>query len=140
GVREFGLRVFVEALHVGVRRGRVEVEVILLAVLTVIALAAGQAEEAFFQDRVAPVPEGEREADALVVIGDSGDAVLAPAVSLRARVVVRQVIPRRAVRAVILAHRAPRAFAQVRPPALPVRGAGFRFAEAFLFSSGCDFG
>src|SRR5581483_1558364 len=133
-VREFGLWVFVGALHVGMRRGRVEVEVILLAVLAVIALAAGQAEEAFFQDRVAPVPEGEREAEDLPAVGNPGDAVLAPAVSLRARVVVRQVIPRRPARAVILAHGSPLPFGQVRPPAFPVCFAVAGLLKSLLFS------
>ena len=57
------LRVLVEVLHVGVRRRAVEVEVVLLHVLAVVALVAGQAEEALLEDRVALVPQREREAD-----------------------------------------------------------------------------
>jgi hypothetical protein len=34
----------------------------------VIALAAGETEQAFFDDRVAAVPESESEADVLVLI------------------------------------------------------------------------
>ena len=56
------LRVLVEVLHVRMGRGAVEVEVILLDVLSVVPLAVGQAEEALLQDRVGPVPEGEPEA------------------------------------------------------------------------------
>ena len=50
---------------------------------------------------------------------DAGDAVLAPAIGAAAGVVVREVVPGVAVRAVVLAHRAPLALAQVRPPRLP---------------------
>ena len=42
GIRESRLRILVEVLHVRVRRRRVEVEVVLLDVLAVIALAVGQ--------------------------------------------------------------------------------------------------
>src|SRR5436190_20376762 len=44
-IRKFRLRIFVERLHVGMRRRRVEVVVELLYVLTVIALGASETEE-----------------------------------------------------------------------------------------------
>ena len=43
-VGECILRIFIEIFHVGVRRRAVEVEIVLLAVFAVIALAVGQAE------------------------------------------------------------------------------------------------
>ena len=61
-VRELGLRVLVERLQVRGGRGGVEVVVELLDVLAVVALGAGQAEQALLEDRVALVPEREREA------------------------------------------------------------------------------
>ena len=54
GVGKRRLRILVEPLHVRVRRRRVEVEVVLLDVLAVVALVAGQAEQALLEDRVAP--------------------------------------------------------------------------------------
>ena len=45
------LRVLVEILHVRVRRRRVEIEVVLLDVLAVVALAVGQAEQPLLEDR-----------------------------------------------------------------------------------------
>src|SRR5207249_4985537 len=45
-IRKFRLRVFVKRLHVRMRRRRVEVVVELLYILTVIALGAGETEEA----------------------------------------------------------------------------------------------
>ncbi len=61
-VRELGLRVLVQRLEVRVRRRGVEVEVRLLDVLAVVALVIGEPEQAFLQDRVAAVPQREREA------------------------------------------------------------------------------
>ena len=86
GIRR--LRVLVEILHVRVRRRAVEVEVVLLDVLAVVALAVGQAEQPLLEDRVLAVPEREREAEPLLVVGDAGEAVLAPAIGARARLVV----------------------------------------------------
>ena len=45
---------------------RVEVEVVFLHVLAVIALVAGQAENPFFQDGIALVPERQRKTDHLL--------------------------------------------------------------------------
>src|SRR5512140_2419869 len=104
------------------RRRGVEVVVELLHVLAVVAFLAAQAEEPLLDDGIAAVPEREREAEELVPIADAGDAVLAPAVRARAGVVVGKVFPGRAVRAVVLAHRAPGALGDVRSPALPVHG------------------
>ena len=69
------LRVFVEILHVGVRGSRIEIEVVLLHVLAMVSLGAGQAEHPLLQERVTPVPEGEGEAEVLVAVADAGDAV-----------------------------------------------------------------
>ena len=114
------------------RRG-VEVVIELLDVLAVIALAVGQAEQPLLQDRVSAVPQGQREAQPLAAVADAGDAVLAPAVGARARLIVREVLPGVAVRAVVLAHRAPLALAEIRPPQLPARRAARVLGEADAF-------
>ena len=88
GVGKGRLRILVEVLHVRMGRRAVEVEVVLLDVLAVVALAVGQAEQAFLEDRVLAVPEGQGEAEPLLVVGDAGQAVLAPAVGARAGLVV----------------------------------------------------
>src|SRR6185503_6528672 len=116
------LRILVERLHVGVRRRAVEIEVVLLDVLAVIPLRPRQAEEALLDRLVASVPQRQREADVLVAIADPGDAVFVPAIGARARLFVGEVVPGIAVRAVVFAHRAPRALGEVRAPALPVDG------------------
>ena len=94
-VRELALRIAVERLEVRAGRRRVEVGVDLLDVLAVVALRAGQPEQPLLEDRVAPVPQGEREVEPATLVGDPQQAVLAPAVGARPRVVVRQVRPTR---------------------------------------------
>ena len=69
-------------------RRAVEVEVVLLDILAVVAFAVGQAEEPFLQDGVLAVPQRQGEAEALLVVGDAGQAVLAPAVGAGAGLVV----------------------------------------------------
>src|SRR5262249_7189068 len=107
-----------------------QVVVDLLDVLTVVALAVGQAEQALLQDRVVAVPQCQRQAEALLVVADAGDAVLAPAVGAAAGVVMGEVPPGVAVGAVVLAHGAPLPLAQVRAPFLPRLA-----AEAVLFKT-----
>ena len=125
-VRVRRLRVLVDALHVRVRRRAVDVEPVLLDVLAVVALGVRQPEHPLLEDRVGAVPQREREAQPLLVVGHAGDPVLAPAVGARARVVVREVAPRVAAAAVVLADRPPLALAQVWAPGLPRRRAGAR--------------
>jgi len=72
------------------RRRGVQVPPVLLGVLAVVALAAGEPEDALLEDRVAAVPEREREAQALALVAQRAEAVLAPAVRARAGMVVRK--------------------------------------------------
>ena len=113
------LGILVEVLHVRVGRRAVEVEVVLLHVLAVVPLAVGEPEEPLLEDGILAVPQGQREAEALLVIGDAGDAVLAPAVGAGAGMIVGEEIPGIAVFAVVLAHRSPLPLAEVGPPLLP---------------------
>ena len=131
-VRERPLRVLVLALHVGVGRGAVEVEPVLLDVLPVVALGVGEAEHPLLQDRIGAVPQGEGETELLAVIADPRDAVLAPPVGARPRLIVREVAPGVSALAVVLAHGAPLPLAQVRAPCLPRRLAGARLLEPLM--------
>ncbi len=119
-VGKFRLGILVEILHVRVRGRGVEVEVILLHVLAVIALVAGQAENPLFQDGIALVPQRQGETDVLLPVADASQAVFVPAVGARTGVIMGQVFPGVAIRAVVFAHRAPGTFAEIGPPAFPV--------------------
>ena len=72
-----------------------------------VALIGGQTEHPLLQYRIGAVPQRERKTQPLLVVADSRDAVLAPTISARARVIMRKIFPRRSVRAVILAHGSP---------------------------------
>jgi hypothetical protein len=135
-VRKAALRILVEHPHIGMRRRAVQVEVLLLHILAVIAFVAGEAEEPLFQDRIALVPQRDRQADALVPIAHAGETVFIPAIGARAGVIVGKVLPRGAVLAVVLSDRSPRALGQVRPPSLPVLQAAPVFLETLVF--GCQ--
>ena len=101
------LRITVEELQVGVARDRVEVVVDLLHVLAVVALLVGEAEQTLLQDAVAPVPQGQTDAELAALVTDAGQAVLAPPIGARAGLLVGERAPRVAVAAVILAHGGP---------------------------------
>src|SRR5262249_49344402 len=112
------------------------IEVVLLDVLATVAFARRQPEQPLLEDRILSVPERGGEDEQLIAIADRGEAVFAPAIRLAARLVVREIVPRVAVRAVVLAHRAPRPLRGVASPAPPGRndprgGLG----QASMFSS-----
>jgi len=113
------LGILVEILHVRVRRRAVEIEVVLLHVLAVVRLAVREPEDTLLEDGVLPVPQGQGKAEPLLVVGDAGDAVLAPAVSARAGMIVREEVPGVTPLAVVLTDRAPLPFTEVGSPLLP---------------------
>src|SRR6185503_9887035 len=113
------LRVLVEHLQIGMSRRRVEVVIELLHVLAVIAFAVGQSEQPLLQNRIAAVPQRQRQTQSLLVIAESSEAVFTPAINAAARMIVRKVRPHVAVRTVVLAHGSPLALAQIRAPLFP---------------------
>ncbi len=128
------LWIFIQRLHVGVRRRGVQVIVVFLDVLAMIAFRPRDSKQPLLQYRVHPVPKSKRETQALVIVADSGDAVFGPAIGPRARVIVREIIPRRAVGAVVFARIAPGSFREVRAPAPPMRGPVSGLEQAISFS------
>src|SRR6516164_2396197 len=135
-VRVRGLRILVEVLHIRVGWRAVEVEVILLDILAVITLAVAQPEQPFLEDRVAPVPQRQREAEQLAVIGDASEPVLPPPVRTVLRVIVSEVVPGVAVRAVIFAYGPPLPLTQIRPPLLPGGSSFAVLLDPNLFRAG----
>ncbi len=119
-VRERALRVVVPPPVPGVTGHRVQVPPVLLDVLAVIALRAGQPERPLLQDRVPPVPQRQGQAQPLLDVAEPGQAVLPPPVRPGPRVIVRQIIPRIAVSAVILPDRPPLPLAHIRSPPVPL--------------------
>ena len=107
-IRKLGVRIFVDVLHVRMRRRVVDVEVILFHILAMIAFVRREPEEALLENRIAAVPECRREHENLVAIADARDAVFAPAIGFAASQIVRQKRPGVAAEAVILAHAWPK--------------------------------
>ena len=129
------LGILVQILHVGVRRSVVEVEIALLDVFAVVALVAAHAEEPFFEDGVASVPQRQGKAQHLMAVADSGQAIFIPAIGARAGMVVGKMIPCGAVGAVVLADRAPLPLGEVRAPLSPRRGAGPGLFQTPMFDA-----
>src|SRR5947208_7973127 len=101
------------------RRSAVEVEVILLHILSMVAFTVGQTEESFLENRILAVPQCQRKTEVLFVIGDARQAVFAPTICARAGMIMGEKIPSVAPFAIVLAHRAPLTLTEIRSPFLP---------------------
>src|SRR5205814_10541074 len=109
--------------------------------LAAVALRRGQAEHPLLEDRVLAVPQGQGERQQLVAVAQPRDPVFAPPVRLAARLFVRQVAPRVAAGAVVLAHGSPGAFRHITAPASPRRDdGGGGISEALVFGGRSSFG
>src|ERR1700747_1957411 len=94
----------------------IEIEVVLLHILSMIALAVRQSKHSLLEDRVPAVPESDGKAQTLLLVADAGDAVFSPMIGTRSGLIMAEVIPGVAVLAVVFPHRSPLALTQVRPP------------------------
>src|SRR5215472_8049775 len=99
------------------------------------ALAVSQAKQPLLEDRIVAIPQGDRQAQQLPVIGKAADAVLAPAIGAAARLVMRKIIPRGSAGTVVLAHRPPLSLAKIRAPATPGFYAFAAFLDSLLFGA-----
>src|SRR5262249_49739765 len=132
------LRILVEVPHVCVGRRVIQVEVVLLDVFAVIALAAGQAEHPLLEEWISAVPQCQGKTQVLMPVAYAGQAVLVPAVGAGAGGVVRKRPPGIAARRVVLAYGPPGALADVRPPEPPLREPLVRRGEASVLCGGVD--
>ena len=137
-VRERALRVVVSPGVPRVGRRAVEVPPVLLDVLAVVALRAGQAEHPLLEDRVDAVPQRQRQAPVLRLVAEPGHPVLVPPVHPGPGVVVREEVPGVAVGAVVLADRSPGPFGEVGTPVAPRLGAAVRVGQPALLGPVVD--
>src|SRR5207244_3686759 len=86
------------------------------------------------------VPQREPEAEQQVVVAKPADPVLTPAVGAAARMIVREIFPGIAVFAVILAHRAPLALAEIRSPSSPMLAVSYLLEAQPLGGAKCAVG
>src|SRR6266478_5009687 len=131
-VRKTCLRIAVQHRRVTVRRRRISVPVELLYIFAVVPLRSGDAEQPLLQNRIALIPKGERETKPPFLIGNSTDTVFVPTVRTRTRMLVWKIIPRVAVRAVVLSHCSPGALGQIRSPEMPRLFGRFVFGQTLL--------
>src|SRR5713101_3510347 len=95
--------------------GPVQEVVVLLDVLAMIALRPGEAEQPLLERWVGLIPQGERKAQAHLVIAHPEQPVLAPAIRSRSRMIVWEAAPGITRGRVIFADGSPLAFGQVGP-------------------------
>src|SRR5262249_1012496 len=76
----------------------------------------GQPEKAFLDDGILAVPQGQREAKPLLIVGNAAESVFTPAVRPGARLVVGEIVPGVAAVAIVLADDTPLALAEFRSP------------------------
>jgi hypothetical protein len=55
-----------------------------------------------------------------MAVADAADAILPPAIRLRAGMLMREIVPRGAIRTIVLAHRPPSPLAEIGTPPLPI--------------------
>src|SRR5262249_45294749 len=113
------LRILVEVLHVRVGGRAIYIEVVLLHVLAVIALAVGQAEKTLFQNWILAITQGEGKAEPFFLARKPGQPVFPPAIGAGAGLVVTEVVPGIPVIAIVFPHRSPLALAQIGSPFPP---------------------
>ena len=137
-VGKSGLRIFVEHPHVRMGRGTVEVIIELLDVLTVVAFRVGQSEQPLLEDRIATVPQRQAQTKQQLIVAKAADPIFAPAIGPTARMIMWEIVPRRAVFAIILAHGSPLALAQIGAPAPPMLAVADFFKAPTLGRVGQD--
>src|SRR5262245_20035230 len=98
------------------RRRSIEEKVVFLDVFTMISLLIGQAKHSFLEKRVFFIPQCHGHTKMLLVIAKAPQAVFVPAISPATGMIVWEIVPGVTGRAVILAHRTPRALTKVRTP------------------------
>ena len=118
-VREGPLRILVQHLQIGVGRRGVEIVVQLLDVLAVIPFRIRQAEQPLLENRIVTVPQGQRQAEPLLIVAEARQAVFAPAIGAAAGNVVREIGPGVFVFAIVLADGSPLTLAQISAPFAP---------------------
>ena len=128
----FDLVIFIQVFHIAVSRSIVKVVVVFFNVFSMVAFWPGQAKEAFLQNRITPIPECRCETDLLVTVAYSRYSIFSPTIGPGACVIVGQVIPGGAMRAVVLAHSAPGALTHIGPPAFPVDGTLSRLDKSLV--------
>ena len=108
-------------------------EVCFFDTLAMIALGITQAEESFLQEIVLLVPERKSHVLQTMSVTDTCDAILAPSVCSRPRLVMGEVTPCIAVLRVVLTDRCPLTLRNIRAPFFPVLLAFSVVFETLLF-------
>ncbi len=114
-------------------RCRIQIIIELFAILAVIPLVTAEAIQSLFKDGVFAVPQSGGKAQSPASVRPAIESIFAPAVNSATCLIVSKCGPTVTMLRVVLTHRAPLSFTQIRPPAQPVLGTFTVFLQA-LFS------
>src|SRR6516162_8910073 len=117
-------------------RRAVEKKIVFFYILAVIPLLIGQTEHPLFKDAILFIPQCHGQADMLLVIAKSTNAVFVPAIGSVAGMVMRKIVPGITVCAVVFAHGSPGALTKIGTPTLPIGLACEILSQATLLSIG----
>src|SRR5205823_1305314 len=107
------LRIFIEHLHVGMRRRGIQIVINFLYILTMIAFIVGESKISFLDDGIFFIPESQCKAKQLFMITNAGNAFLSPPVAFASCFVVANVIPGVSIGAIVFPNGSPLAVAEV---------------------------
>jgi hypothetical protein len=119
-IRECALRIFIKIMQPCMRGGGVKVEVAFFHVLPVVPLRIGQAKSPFLQDGIPAVPQRQAKTKPLRLVANTAQAIFIPAIDAGARLIMIELSPGIAVRAIVFPNGSPGALGEVRPPQTPV--------------------
>src|SRR6516165_3521411 len=106
-IRVSDLWILIKHHHVRMGRRAVEKKIVLFYILAVISLLIGQTEHPLFKDAILFIPQCHGQADMLLVIAKSTNAVFVPAIGSVAGMVMRKIVPCITVCAVVFVHGSP---------------------------------
>ena len=113
-------------------------KVVVLDVFAMVPLRVSQAKGPFLQDRINAIPKGHGKAEAALVITQTKQAILPPAIGPRAGMVMGKGGPGIAIGGVVLPHGAPLALGQVTPPEGPGLGLPITLDKPLKFGNLSD--
>src|SRR5690606_135226 len=132
-VRIWSMSVLIQVLHIRMSRSIIEVVIQLFNILPMVSLGSRQSKQPFLENGIIPIPHSECKAYSTFFIRYSGNPVFSPSVNSTSGVIMRKIIPRTTVRAIIFPNRTPLSLTEIGTPFQPVFPSTIMFLQSFLF-------
>ena len=113
------LRILVKPPHEAMGGGIGEMVIVIFNIFAVVPLFISQTKRPLFQNGVLAIPKGKRKAKTTLVIANAQQAIFAPAINTRVRMIVGERSPGIAISRIVFTHSAPLALWQIAAPTPP---------------------